>query len=350
MPNARKSSPAARLAKAIMRLALPEQHQVFATLKDHLFPDKNTDIRGHIKDIREARNTSCLCCPHCQGEQVVRFGKYRDRQRYRCKAPKCGKTFNDTTLSPLAGTHYSDKWLQYIQHMVSGDPLRVIANKLGIHLSTAFYWRHKVLCAIRAKGFDNLMGIVESDETYILESHKGHRNIEAVFGRKPRRSGGKAKKRGISKEQVCVLVAQDRQGHMLSQVAGMGRISSSAIGAILGSHTNGMTTLCSDAEAQYRKFAKEAGVNHYEINANAGVRVKHGIFHIQHVNAHHSRLKKWLRRFNGVATRWTDNYLTWFRFVDKHRQLDPAEAIHQMLVGACAGASNFPVSALKPSD
>ncbi|WP_430438531.1 hypothetical protein [Noviherbaspirillum suwonense] len=45
----------------------------------------------------------------------MRFGKYRDRQRYCCKAPECDKTFNDTTLSPLAGTHYSDKWLQSLQ-------------------------------------------------------------------------------------------------------------------------------------------------------------------------------------------------------------------------------------------
>lgn len=331
-----------------MRLALSEQHRLFFALKDHLFPDKKPDIHGRIKDIREARNTSNLCCPHCQGDQVVRFGKYRDRQRYRCKAPECGKTFNDTTLSPLAGTRYSDKWLQYIQYMVSGKPLRYIAKKLEIHLSTAFYWRHKILCAIRAMGFDSLAGIVESDETYFLESHKGHRNIEAAFGRKPRRSGGKAKKRGISKEQVCVLVAQDRQGHVLSQVAGMGRIASSDIGAILGSHTEGMTTLCTDAEAQYRKFAKEAGVDHQEINAKAGVRVKRGIFHIQHVNAHHSRLKQWIRRFNGVATRWTDNYLTWFRFVDRHGQLDRAEAIHQMLVSACSVPGKFSVDVLRP--
>jgi len=232
--------------------------------------------------------------------------------------------------------------------MVCGKPLRFNAKKLGIHLTTAFYWRHKVLCAIRAKGFDSLAGIMESDETYILESHKGHRNIEAVFGRKPRRSGGKAMKRGISKEQVCVLVAQDRQGHVLFQVGGMGRIDFSAIGAILGSYASGMTTLCTDAEAKYRKFAKEAGVDHQEISARAGVRVKRGIFHIQYVNAHYSRLKLWIRQFHGMATRWADNYLSWFRFMDKHGQLDRAEVIHQMLVSSCAVSGNFPVAALKP--
>jgi len=122
-----------------MLLAQPEQHQLFFAFKDFLFPDTKPDIHGRIKDIREARNAASLSCPHCSGEQVVRFGMYRGRQRYRCKADGCGKTFNDATLSPLAGTHYAEKWLQYLQYMVSGKPLRFIASKLGIHLSTAFY-------------------------------------------------------------------------------------------------------------------------------------------------------------------------------------------------------------------
>jgi hypothetical protein len=202
---------------------------------------------------------------------------------------------------------------------------------------------------MRAKGFDALAGIVESDETYFLESHKGHRDIKNLFGRKPRKRGGKAKKRGISNEQVCVLVAQDRQGRVLSKVAGLGRIASSSIDAILGSYASVITVLCTDAEAQYRKFAREAGVEHQEMNAKAGVRVKRGIFHIQHVNGHHSRLKGWMRRFNGVATRWLDNYLGWFRFIDRHGQVDRKETIHKMLVNACLIPDRYTVSALRPN-
>lgn len=97
-----------------------------------------------------------------------------------------------------------------------------------------------------------------------------------------------------------------------------------------------------------RKFAREAGVDHQELNANAGLRVKRGIFHIQNVNGHHSRLKGWMRRFNGVATRWLDNYLAWFRFIDRHGQVDRAEAIHDMLMNACAVPGQVKVEALRP--
>lgn len=52
----------------------------------------------------------------------------------------------------------------------------------------------------------DFQGIVEMDETYFLYSQKGSRDIK---DREPRERGGAAKKRGISNEQVCVLVARD---------------------------------------------------------------------------------------------------------------------------------------------
>jgi len=36
-----------------------------------------------------------------------------------------------------------------------------------------------------------------------------------------------------------------------------------------------------------------------------------GIFHIQNVNAYHSRFKGWMERFHGVATRYLRNDLGW---------------------------------------
>jgi len=45
--------------------------------------------------------------------------------------------------------------------------------------------------------------------------------------------------------------------------------------------------------------------------------VKKDIVHIKNVNAYHSRLKGWMRRFNGVATKYLDNYLSWYRCLDE---------------------------------
>lgn len=55
------------------------------------------------------------------------------------------------------------------------------------------------------------------DETYFLYSEKGKRKVE---GRKARKRGGSSSQRGISKEQVCVLVGRDRQKVTYSNVRG----------------------------------------------------------------------------------------------------------------------------------
>ena len=43
----------------------------------------------------------------------------------------------------------------------------------------------------------------------------------------------------------------------------------------------------------------------------------YGSYHIQSVNAYISRLERWMRRFNGVATRYLDTYLGWSRMSDR---------------------------------
>lgn len=42
---------------------------------------------------------------------------------------------------------------------------------------------------------------------------------------------------------------------------------------------------------------------------------KEGIYYIQHINALHSNLKKWMERFNGVATKYINNYIKWFKWL-----------------------------------
>lgn len=85
----------------------------------------------------------------------------------------------------------------------------------------------------------------------------------------------------------------------------------------------------------FEAFAKKKGIPHEILNAHKGVRIKKGVFHIQHVNAYHQQLKKWMERFNGVATKYIDNYLFWFRFLELHQQLDKNLRRKTMVLEAC---------------
>ena len=76
--------------------------------------------------------------------------------------------------------------------------------------STAHRWRHRFPATVR-QAPDRLAGIVEADETFVLGSRKGERKLD----RKPRRRGGKVRKRGLSREQAPILVVADRAGATL---------------------------------------------------------------------------------------------------------------------------------------
>jgi transposase-like protein len=305
-----------------------------------------------FKEVSERKHKNGYTCTHCHSNNAVRFGKYEvkmgtktlKRQRYRCK--DCGKTFTDVTNTPLYRTHLPDKWIEFIQCMIEGYSLRKSSELLGVHYVTLFYWRHKVLSAIKKMDFDKFQGIVEMDETYFLYSEKGKRKIE---GRKARKRGGASKKRGISNEQVCVLVARDRQKTTYSKVVGQGRIVKTRLDKAIGSKLSASNVLCTDAWRAFMTYAKEKGLEHYRFKSDGKDRVK-GVYHIQNVNSYHSRLKGWINRFNGVATKYLDHYLCWFQFLDniKHRNNDAT--VSKMLVESCLFSTNVTYDKLRLSE
>jgi hypothetical protein len=94
-------------------------------------------------------------------------------------------------------------------------------------------------------------------------------------------------------------------------------LGAEAIAAALGPVVAGDAVLCSDGAKAYATFAAESGLHHEPVNLAAGVRVRDGAFPIQNVNAYHGRLKGWMGRFNGVATRYLPNYLGWRRTLER---------------------------------
>lgn len=126
------------------------------------------------------------------------------------------------------------------------------------------------------------------DETYFLYSEKGKWNIAE---RKPRKRSGKAKYRGISNDQVCVLVARDRQKMTYSGVLGRGRIRTAKLDEAIGGHISDSNVLCTDSWRAFSSYANSKGMAHYRFKSDGKQRVK-GVYHIQNVNSYHSRLKK----------------------------------------------------------
>jgi transposase-like protein len=292
----------------IMSLTLPKREAIIARLNQMLPSDQNGEATL-IEVKKDIQQHFPINCPHCESEAIIGNGNYRDRKRYKCKA--CGKTFNDLTGTSVSHIHKKNEWEQYISCISEGLSLREAASRTGISYRTSFLWRHKILGAFQDIGCTKLEGIVEGDETFFLYSEKGQKNIQ---GRKARKRGGKASKAGIHDEHVAVIVATDRNKHSIVEVAGRSRISSQKINSTIGKWIDEETVaLCTDSHRSYEKFAKDRGLRHISVNASNGQHVKDKVYHIQNVNNIHNLLKYWIRKFNGVASKYLQNYMNWFR-------------------------------------
>jgi len=266
-----------------------------------------------LQELIEQCTASTRCCPSCQCERWHRHGHANGLQRYRCR--QCGRTFNDLSGTPLARLRLRPKWLDYVDALRASRPVRAAADAVGVHRNTAFRWRHRFLDRVKEDRPGSLSGIAEADEMFILESQKGSRTLK----RAPRKCGGVASRRGISRELDCILVARDRSGQTVDAVTGRGALSKKELERHLLPYLDRQVLLVTDSNAAYRAFARAHGIAHQAINLSAGERMRsnaRGAIHVQNVNAYHRRLREWLLPFHGVASRYLPNYLGWRRVLD----------------------------------
>jgi transposase-like protein len=268
-------------------------------------------------EIIESHNRNSKKCPHCQSPSFNRWGAFHGLQRFRCK--DCKRTFNSLTGSSLTRLRHKEQWLTYAQCMTEGKTLRQAANQCGIDLKTSFRWRHRFLTNPAADKSEKMTGIVEADEAFFTQSSKGSRQIKDRLSRK---RGQSAKK--LLGERVPVLIVRDRSGTEADFV--FEKIEKDVMHACLKSIMGSEIVLCSDGNSIYHTFAKKENIPHKRIVRLDGAYVVEDIFHIQNVNAYISRLRKWLVRFNGVATRYLENYLGWRRLLENRRE-EPSAAM-----------------------
>lgn len=263
-------------------------------------------------------------CPHCRCLRVHRCGFASGLQRYRCLC--CLSSYNALTGTPLARLRKKEHWLAYLQCILDSKTVRAAASTVSIHRTTSFRWRHRFVPGAVRERPTTLTGLVEVDETYLLESQKGSRHMT----RPPRHRGGVAQRRGINREHDCLLVARARDKTTLDFHTGRGPVRHAQLKTCLGDVLAEGAVLVSDGAPVYRRFAIATGVKHQHVNLRAGIRVV-GEIHVQNVNGWHSRFKGWLLRFRGVASRYLANYSGWQRLLDDRQLVRPA---HWLLAAA----------------
>jgi len=252
-------------------------------------------------------------CPNCSSPHYQKWGIRSNLQRYHCTS--CNKTFNALTGTPLARLRHKEKWIDFTSDLIESKSIRESAKDCGVNKNTTFRWRHRMLNNAKSLTPEHLHGIVEFDETYFLESEKGNHHLK----RKPRKRGGKASQRGVSSEQTAVLVARDRNGNTLDAI--LFKSNQSTLAEVMLPVVDKDALLCSDKKRSYVAFAKTNHLTLKTVISSTKNYITEKIYHIQNVNAYDSRLKQWIKRFNGVATKYLESYLAWRRLLDTQKNL-----------------------------
>ena len=248
-------------------------------------------------------------CPHCAGREIVGWGRSDGLLRFRCK--NCGRTFNALTKTPMAHLRKKDKLGRSRAGHDRGQELgqdrgtvRRPSNN-GVSLAASVSPRASVRQAPGAAG------IVEADETFVLELLKGR---WSDLLRKARKRGGKARHPGLHQDNVPILVARDRSGATFDAV--LPQVDGASIAAALTGVMTPANHLVGDGGRAIAAFARRAGIPFHAVPSPGKPSPEAPHLHINNVNAYHSRFKQWLRRFNGVATKNLPNYLGWRRALE----------------------------------
>lgn len=226
--------------------------------------------------------------------------------------------------------HLRGKWIGQAEALRDGLTLHQVSERLHVALSTAFRWRHRFLTLPQTVQAQALIGIAEADEAYFLRSYKGQRH---ELGRASRKRGGKAKKPGVSSEQVPVSIARDRMGNTANFV--LGSVTAQEIRTALRPILPADTVLCTDGGTALAAAARHLDVEHHPINLWSGP--------FPSVICRHSRegrlactKRQCLRqpleelddpRFKGVTTKYLASYLGWFRALDRSPGFSPDPAL-----------------------
>lgn len=286
-------------AAAAIRLRLCRYYGMVMSEPTRLDPDAIRLLRS----VREARFADGLWCIRCGATPVIRWGRARGRQRYRCR--ECGRTFSDLTDTPFMYSKRCSKWFRYLLCIEGSVSVRRAASLVGVHPSTAFSWRHRLLDYALDLDDTRLTGLIELTTFRVPYSEKGSR-----------------KERSGWEPRVFVIWARDRRGATFALPRYRDGVNDYA--AILDGRIDGHARIVTDgrhltgAGRFARRFESPVlGCPRFPASDSQDM----GLAHIGNAVSAIRRFRGWLKPFRGVATKYLPNYLAW------HRKLDPtAEA------------------------
>lgn len=235
-------------------------------------------------------------CPFCSSNHFIKYGKYNNFQRYKCKNSSCNKTFSSCTNSLWYNSKKSaELWYKYCNLMFSGKTIRECASKLHISINTAFQWRHKILNKLPNCNKDlYLDGYIGFKHIKLRESFKGQKTPPVYT---------------LNRKKVFVSISVNSNkasfSHIVSKELLNQNISYSQLKNKIKFNSHIVGFLDRYAVAIAKRINKTLmKLKECPLSTELNLRTL--------ANSFSSLLQGWLGFFRGVATKYLDAYLDWF--------------------------------------
>lgn len=188
-------------------------------------------------------------------------------------------------------------------------PLDLMCEVLDIASNTAELWRKKIFSTVdNYQEHLKLHGTIWIDETYIQD----YTVLESNFdGNKPR---------GLSRTQICIVVAIDSYKNMVAIICGHGKPSSKRIYEALKDHIKECSTVIHDGDNSHNYIIEKLNLNSIVYKANA--KDENYLKNMALINNMCSWLKRYIWRFIGMEVDNLQSYLNWFIYLQRCKRDD----------------------------
>lgn len=297
----------------------------FSQLTDFQKDQLKRKIHDFIQFNQFVQNTHYSVCPVCgvSEPRIIKKGFLGGKQRVLCK--ECGRKFVTTCGRLNYNSQQSEaSWSIVIVDTLNAIPLHETAAEIDCAVDTVFHMRHKFLLLLEQVLFEQgevMEGIVEIDETYLPDSFKG---IKRTEGRKARKHGEPAEKRGLSDEKMCVFMGTNRMGKEVAQCVNRARPSSQEVIEVFGDVIKEKSMLINDGLfSNYERIKRNQLTSmivsdHHEFT---------DVLHLNTVNTMHSGFKTRYRFYRGVSSKYLNRYLALDVFMRRFTGMDNQEKL-----------------------
>lgn len=242
-----------------------------------------------------------ILCPKCNSNHFTLNGHTPNgKQRYRCL--DCDNTFTLLNKSIFNSAKISfDKFVKYIVLITFNVPLEMMEELLEISSNTAMLWRQKIFTTVdHYQDKVILKDQIWIDETYVNDATILHED-------------GDIKKRGLSNQKICIVVAIDIHKNIYACICGHGKPSASRIYKALKDHIQKESIIIHDGDNAHARL-----INKLDLKSEvyiADTKSKEYLEKMALINNLCAWIKRYLYRFIGMDLNNLQSYLNWFVYL-----------------------------------